>query len=262
MRRVRDCIQVPTPESETNLLIGASFEPPRAESHRCGARVFTVSSGTPSWILPPVPAYMSASEFGPPFPPETSSPVTDLLLQVRPGDTQALDRLMMLVYDELHALAHRKLGFEQTGHTLQTTALVHEAYLKLVNQRQTNWQNRAHFFAVAAVAMRRILVKHAEGRRAAKRGGNVVPLHLDDAFAVPAEIADDRLLALDDALDRLERFNERGARVVEYRFFGGLSYDDIATTMGLSSITVRRAWESSRAWLRRELDSDFESSAE
>ncbi|MEP6834488.1 MAG: ECF-type sigma factor [Gemmatimonas sp.] len=183
--------------------------------------------------------------------------MTDILLQAQQGDALAGDRLMALVYDELHAMAHGKLGFERTGHTLQTTAPVPEAYLKLVDQHRVGWQNRAHFFAVAAMAMRRILVNHAEARRAAKRGGNAAPLPLDDALAISTELSDERILSLNDALDRLQQFNQRGARVVEYRFFGGLGYDDIATTMGLSSVTVRRSWESARAWLRRELEADF-----
>jgi RNA polymerase sigma factor (TIGR02999 family) len=192
---------------------------------------------------------------------DTSSPVTEILHQARAGDRQAMDRLVSLVYDELHALAHRKLTFEQPGHTLQTTALVHEAYLKLVDQTRVDWQNRTHFFAVAALAMRRILVNHAEGRRAAKRGGAVVPLELAEAQAAPSAAPDDRILALDEALTRLAQFNERGARVVEYRFFGGLGYDEIATIMGLSAITVRRAWETARAWLKRELEADFVSTS-
>lgn len=203
---------------------------------------------------------MSVNEVGPP--PTTASPVTEYLLQVRAGDEPAMARLMALVYDELHAMAHRKLAFERTGHTLQTTALVHEAYLKLVDQRRVDWQNRAHFFAVAATAMRRILVNYAEARRAAKRGGADATgglLPLDEAAVVAGDLPDDRLLALDDALARLEQFNPRGARVVEYRFFGGLGYDDIATIMGVSPITVRRAWESARAWLRRELADDMSS---
>jgi RNA polymerase sigma factor (TIGR02999 family) len=191
---------------------------------------------------------------------DTTSPVTEILHQARAGDREAMDRLVSLVYDELHALAHRKLAFEQAGHTLQTTALVHEAYLRLVDQTRVDWQNRTHFFAVAALAMRRILVNHAEGRRAAKRGGAVVPLELEEAHAAAGTVPDDRILALDEALTRLSRFNERGARVVEYRFFGGLDYDEIAAIMGLSAITVRRAWETARAWLKRELESDFISS--
>ena len=183
-------------------------------------------------------------------------PVTEVLRQARSGDQDALNRLMVLVYEELHAMAHRKLSFEGTGHTLQTTALVHEAYLKLVDQRSVDWQNRTHFFAVAALAMRRILVNHAETRRAAKRGGGAIAVPLEDANVAAADVRDDQLLALDEALTRLAQFNERGARVVEYRFFGGLGYDEIAATMGVSAITVRRSWETARAWLRRELESD------
>jgi len=196
--------------------------------------------------------------------PESAASVTEILLRARAGDQAAMDRLIAVVYDELHALAHRKLGFERTGHTLQTTALVHEAYLKLVDQRRVDWQNRTHFFAVAALAMRRILVNHAEARRTPKRGGAAVAIPLDDAHiqAATPELPDERILGLDEALTRLEEFNERGARVVEYRFFGGLSYDEIATTMGLSAITVRRAWESARAWLKRELEDDLERGGE
>ena len=183
-----------------------------------------------------------------------ASPVTEVLLQVKAGDREALDRLMVLVYDELAALAHQKLGFEATGHTLQTTALVHEAYLKLVDQRRVTWQNRSHFFAVAATAMRRILVNHAEARRAAKRGGGRRALSLEEGQLVAGELPDEQLLALDEALARLAQFNERGAKVVEYKFFGGLGWEEIATAMGLSPITVRRAWESARAWLKRELE--------
>ena len=187
---------------------------------------------------------------------ETQSPVTEVLRQARSGDQDALNRLMVLVYEELHVMAHRKLSFEGTGHTLQTTALVHEAYLKLVDQRSVDWQNRTHFFAVAALAMRRILVNHAETRRAAKRGGGAIAVPLEDANVAAADVRDDQLLALDEALNRLAQFNERGAGVVEYRFFGGLGYDEIAATMGVSAITVRRSWETARAWLRRELESD------
>ena len=184
------------------------------------------------------------------------SSVTEVLRRAKSGDAEAMNRLMTLVYDELHAMAHRKLTYERTGHTLQTTALVHEAYLKLVDQHAVDWQNRAHFYGVAALAMRRILVNYAESRHAAKRGGAAAVLSLDDARVEPGTLPDEQLLALDDALNRLAKFNERGARVVEYRFFGGLSHEDVAEAMGLSPITVRRAWDSARAWLRRELEAD------
>jgi RNA polymerase sigma factor (TIGR02999 family) len=242
-----------TPETRRDLIISFQRQP-NAHLGCCGDTISPISS-VPSSRTRTTPDVMSSNELRP-FP-ETASPVTEVLLQARTGDPRAMDRLIALVYDELRAMAHQKLGFEATGHTLQTTALVHEAYLKLVDQRRVDWQNRAHFFAVAAIAMRRILVHHAEARRAAKRGGASTPLPLDDALAIPGESSDDRLLALNEALERLEQFNERGARVVEYRFFGGLGYDDIATTMGLSAITVRRAWETARAWLRRELEIDL-----
>jgi RNA polymerase sigma factor (TIGR02999 family) len=186
-----------------------------------------------------------------------SLPVTEILAQARAGDRAAMERLVSLVYSELHAMAHRKLSFERTGHTLQTTALVNEAYLKLVDQRNVDWQNRSHFFAVAALAMRRILVNHAEARHAAKRGGAAERVPLEEVQVIAGDVPDDRLLALDEALKRLEQFNERGARVIQYRFFGGMNYDEIATTMGVSPITVRRSWESARAWLKRELDADI-----
>ena len=182
---------------------------------------------------------------------------SDVLDALRSGRRDALDGLASLLYDELREIAHRHRARDSHDATLATTALVHEAYLKLVDQTRVDWQNRTHFFAVAALAMRRILVNHAETRRAAKRGGGVAPLELEEAHAASATVPDDRILALDDALTRLAQFNERGARVVEYRFFGGLGYDEIANTMGLSAITVRRAWETARAWLKRELEADL-----
>ena len=184
--------------------------------------------------------------------------VTRLLMEARGGNTEALNQLMPLVYEELRALASEKLRFERSGHTLGPTALVHEAYFRLVDQREVQWQSRAHFFALAAQAMRRILINHAEKRQAAKRGGTAqkVPLHdlLDDEKmgAWPAQA--ESILAIDAALARLAQFNARGAQVVEYRFFGGLKYEEIAEVMGLSVITVRRAWSAAQAWLRRELD--------
>jgi RNA polymerase sigma factor (TIGR02999 family) len=189
-------------------------------------------------------------------PPPRRSSVTEVLRRARYGDADAMNRLMTAVYEELHAIAHHKLGFERTGHTLQTTALVHEAYLKLVDQRDVDWQNRAHFYGVAALAMRRILVNYAESRHAAKRGGGVTVVPLDEAQMQGGDVSDEQLLALDEALTRLAQFNERGARVVEYRFFGGLSHEEVAATMGLSIVTVRRAWDSARAWLKRELEAN------
>lgn len=165
--------------------------------------------------------------------------------------------LLPLVYKELRALAEHKLRFEREDHTLTPTALVHEAYLRLANQHDVQWQSRAHFFAVAAQAMRRILVNHAEKRNSGKRGGGVRRTSLSDFENddwLLSEDGDEILLALDEALNRLEAFNERGCRVIEYRFFGGLNYDEVAEIMGVSPITVRRSWTAAKAWLRRELE--------
>ena len=186
--------------------------------------------------------------------------VTQLLVAARGGNAEALNQLMPLVYEELRLLAQAKLRFERASHTLNPTALVHEAYFRLVDQREVQWQSRAHFFALAAQAMRRILINYAEKRHAAKRGGKAQKVSLDhlldgterEAWPTQAEA----ILALDAALARLAQFNPRGAQVVEYRFFGGLKYEEIAEVMGLSAITVRRAWTASKAWLRRELDPD------
>jgi RNA polymerase sigma factor (TIGR02999 family) len=183
--------------------------------------------------------------------------VTALLGALRGGEAEALDHLMPLVYEELRSMAHRKLRYERADHTLNTTALVHEAYLRLADQRWAQVQDRAHFFAIAAQAMRRILVSYARKHRAAKRGGQAVRLPLDalplDALPFFTEDQTENLLALDEALTRLEAFNERGCRVVEYRFFGGLTHDEIAGVMGLSRVTVRRAWDLARMWLQREM---------
>lgn len=185
-------------------------------------------------------------------PPETER-LTELLEAASDGNVEALNRLFPLVYDELRRVAHGRLRDEREGHTLNTTALVHEAYLKLVDQTRVRWQSRAHFFAVASQAMRRILINYAVMRRAAKRGGGAVQVSLD---ALPIAMPDsrwDELLAIDAALERLKSLNERSADVVVYRFFGGLSYDEIAVVLGTSTITVRRAWSMARSWLHREL---------
>ncbi|MEZ4416065.1 MAG: sigma-70 family RNA polymerase sigma factor [Gemmatimonadota bacterium] len=193
-----------------------------------------------------------------PDPPRPDSPsgsdVTQLLAQASGGDPGAWNQLLPRVYDELRQVAGARLRFEADGHTLNATALVHEAYVRLVGQSRTEWQGRAHFFAIASQAMRRILINHAQARRTLKRGGGAPHLPLDAAQDAldPAQAAE--LLALNEALEALERFNERGARVIEYRFFGGLSNEEIAEVMGLSEVTVRRAWRSARAWLRDALD--------
>ncbi len=178
--------------------------------------------------------------------------VTQILKRASDGDDSAINRLMPLVYDELRALAESYLKQERPDHTLQATALVHEAYLRLIDQRDVEWQNRAHFFAVAAQAIRRILVDHARGHQRAKRGGDRQRVRLDEDMSLLEGSSLD-LLALDEALGRLASLHERQARIVELRFFGGLSLKDMAAFLGVSPRTVDGDWSMARAWLRREL---------
>jgi RNA polymerase sigma factor (TIGR02999 family) len=180
--------------------------------------------------------------------------VTDLLVAWSEGDKAAYDQLVPLVYDELHRLAHRYMSGERSGHTLQTTALVDEAYLRLVDQK-VHWQNRSHFFAIAAQVMRRILVDYARQRHYAKRGGGAQKVELDEAMLMARERSAE-LIALDDALKRLAEFDERKSRVVELRFFGGLTVDEIAKVLGISPNTVDRDWSTARAWLYKEVMSN------
>lgn len=188
---------------------------------------------------------------------EAPTEVTLLLRRASAGDRTAFAQLFPLVYDELKALARHKLSFERDGHTLGATALVHEAYLRLAGQADADWQSRSHFLAVAAQAMRRILVDYARRRGAGKRGGGAAALPLEAADAEgPAWLPDEdseRLVALDDALERLGAFNERGAQVVSYHFFGGLTFAEIGAVLGVSEVTARRSWSMARAWLGREL---------
>lgn len=180
--------------------------------------------------------------------------VTQLLVEWQNGNQQALDELMPMVYRELRAIASRYLARESAGHTLQSTALVHEAYLRLVDQRSARWQNRSQFFGIAAQMMRRILVDHARHRHRIKRGGAALTLSLDDAMAAAAPEANVDLLALDQALTTLEAIDPRGARIVELRFFSGLTIEETAEVMALSTGTVKREWNTARAWLYREMD--------
>ena len=174
--------------------------------------------------------------------------VTRLLVRLTDGDRGVLDELLPLIYGELRRLAAGYLRRERVGHTLQPTALVHEAYLRLVDQTQVRWQNRAHFLGVAAQMMRRILVDHARGQRAEKRGGDFQKLSLDENIDVSGERASD-LVALDEALQRLAEFDPQKARVVELRFFGGLSVEETAEVLGVSAPTVKRQWRMAKAWL-------------
>jgi RNA polymerase sigma factor (TIGR02999 family) len=169
------------------------------------------------------------------------------------GDREALDQLLPFVYDELHRQASRYLRRERSDHTLQTTALIHEAYLKLIDQREVQWQNRAHFFAVAAQAMRRILVDYARTRKREKRGGDDVKLQLDEAINVSSGEKSIDLVALDEALTRLSKFDERQARVVELRYFSGMTEEETAEVLGTSPATVRRDWNMAKAWLHSQL---------
>jgi RNA polymerase sigma factor (TIGR02999 family) len=178
--------------------------------------------------------------------------VTELLIGWSEGDQEALSKLMPLVYDELRRLASRYLRRERPGHTLQTTALVHEAYLKLVDRSHASWQNRIQFFAAAAQVMRHVLVDYARNRRALKRGGEYLRLSLDEA-AISANEKDADLLALNEALDGLALMDPQQSRVIELRVFGGLTVAETAEALGISSRTVKREWSTAKAWLHREL---------
>lgn len=182
----------------------------------------------------------------------TPGEVTRILHAWGKGDPQALGQLMPLVYEELRRIARQRLRRERPDHTLQPTALVHEAYLRLVDQRGATWQNRAQFFGVAAQVMRRILVDYARRHQAAKRGGSALKVTWDDASMPPEERADE-LVALDDALSRLAQMDPRQGRVVELRVFSGLTVDETAQVLGISPATVKREWTTAKAWLSREI---------
>jgi len=184
---------------------------------------------------------------------ETSHDVTELLLQWGKGDQVALDDLFPLVYRELHKIAHRYLNREYASNTLQTTALVHEAYIKLIDQTRVQWQNRAHFFGVAAQAMRRILVDNARRRLADKRGSGAEKLSLDEGLI---DVSDERassLVDLDEALKKLAEIDPQKSRLVEIRYFGGLSLDETAEVLDVSRATVNRQWRTAKAWLYNEI---------
>src|SRR5262245_20859636 len=184
----------------------------------------------------------------------TTSPkeVTQLLIDWGKGDQAALDKLLPLVEEELRRLAGRNMRRESPGHTLQTSALVNEAYLRLIDQKNVQWQNRAHFFAIAAQLMRRILIDHARRRQYAKRGGGALKVSLDEAAAV-TEARAAELLAVDEALQKVTAMDARKGRIVELRFFGGLTEEETAEVMGISTPTVQREWRAAKAWLRRML---------
>ena len=184
--------------------------------------------------------------------PSPDEDVSALLQAWSEGDQSALDRLTPIVYDELHRLARHYMSGERSAHSLQTTALVNEAYLRLVDYKRMQWQNRAHFFAVSAQLMRRILVDHAR-RHNLKRGAGILHVSLEEAAVIGGD-RDEDLVALDDALHALARFDTRKSQVVELRFFGGLSVEETAEVLRISPITVMRDWSTARAWLYREMN--------
>ena len=179
--------------------------------------------------------------------------VTRLLVEWRQGNQTARDQLIDAVYGELRRLAHHHLRHERPDHTLETTALVHEAYLQLIDQRRVQWHNRAHFFGIAAHLMRRILVEYARRRVTAKRGGRALRVALDEVVAEGSGAPDIAVLALDEALQALATFDPRQSQIVELRFFGGLSVEETAHVTGVSPRTIKREWRVARAWLQREM---------
>lgn len=180
--------------------------------------------------------------------PEQKNQITMLLEQIAGGDKSAVDALLPLVYQELRKLAQHQLKRERPDHTLNATGLVHEAYLKLIDQKEAAWQNRAHFMAVAAQAMRRILIDYARRRLADKRGGNIAVVTYDEELH-SREARAEEIIALDLALEQLHRRSARQAQIVEYQFFGGLTHEEIAEVLGVSIATVRRDWRIAKAWL-------------
>jgi RNA polymerase sigma factor (TIGR02999 family) len=185
--------------------------------------------------------------------PSASHDVTQLLVAWSNGDQAARDQLMSVVYDELHRLARRYMRRESPGHTLQTSALVNEAFLRLVDQHNVHWQNRAHFFGIAAQMMRRILVDYARGRSSTKRGAGVPTFTLDEGLIVSDERSAE-VVAVHEALEQLSQFDPRKGQIVELRFFGGLSIEETADILGVSTGTVMRDWTLAKAWLRRQME--------
>jgi RNA polymerase sigma factor (TIGR02999 family) len=190
--------------------------------------------------------------------PGAAPDVTQLLVNWSHGDQAALEKLMPLVYGELRRLASAYLRRERSNHTLQSTALVHEAFLRMVSQQEVQWKNRAHFYGIAAQMIRRILVDYARSQHAEKRGAGAIKLELDEAMGVAQTSPEIDLLGLNDALDRLTVLDERQSRVVELRFFAGLSIEETAEVMHLSPASVKREWQTARAWLFREMSAPRE----
>lgn len=182
-----------------------------------------------------------------------SENITQLLKSAQAGDRKSLDDFLPLVYDELKKIASYKLSLERKNHTLQATALVHEAYLRLIDQHSVDWKNRSHFFAIASEMMRRILVNYAEGHKAKKRGDGQTMISLDDAENLAFSDSEVDLIFLDNALNELAKFDETQAKIVEMKFFGGLTNEEVAEVLGVSDSTVKREWRMARAWLTTKL---------
>jgi RNA polymerase sigma factor (TIGR02999 family) len=182
----------------------------------------------------------------------SNTDITALLVDWNNGDKSAMERLLPLVERELHRLAHAYMRREDPDHTLQTTALINETYMRLVDQRKVQWQNRAHFFGIAAQIMRRILLNYARDRDRQKRGGKAIHVSLSEAFIIPVE-KDREIIVLNDALIKLEAIDERKAKVVELRFFGGLTVEEVAEVLKVSTVTILRDWAFAKAWLSREM---------
>ena len=194
-----------------------------------------------------------------PIPERPGEQITELLQSWQHGDQRAGERLVPLVYAELRKMARVRLSGERGDHTLQPTALVHEAWMRLMQQHGANWQNREQFFAIAAQAMRRILVDHARRRQAGKRGGGEAPVQIDTLEkALAVAVPDEQMIALDAALERLTTLDDRQARIVELRFFGGLSVEETGAVLALSPTTIKREWATARAWLFREIQHQIE----
>lgn len=203
------------------------------------------------------PTFVIPTDESTPSVPHTSE-ITRLLADLSDGNRQAVDAVLPLVYEELKRIASRQMRGERSGHTLNTTALVHEGYLNLIKNEELTWQNRAHFFSMAAIAMRRILIDHARRRVAEKRGGGlVVATFVEDD--VVREARAEELIDLDEALERLASFDARQAEVVTYKFFGGLRHEEIAEVLGVSVPTIHRDWRLARLWLSREMKQDHDS---
>lgn len=187
---------------------------------------------------------------------QSSHEITQMLIELTDGNTEVVNRILPHIYDELRRLASSYLRRERSDHTLQPTALVHEAYLKLIDQKRVQWQNRAHFFGIAAQVMRRILMDHARKHGAEKRGGDAEKLPIEEEILIVSNGRSAELLALDDALEELAKMDPQKAKIVELRYFGGLSIEETAEVMGVSVPTINRQWRTAKAWLYGQIAND------